>query len=1366
MSVPSTKSGGSLGSTSGGASNLFDFEDLHESSDASIYFEMVRQSINDETFVVDQSKLRSAITILCAAQIDSMGQVDPKFFEWMLENDSTHLDQLFPGLRDPTHDPTAFPSSIGRFILLGTIGVGGYGIVYSALDVRHKRRIALKTLRTGSGKNERPRRQMMHEAEIMQKANCAHIVRVYGFFEIGRETVIAMELASGGNLARILFTQGKFDRRRAAEMARQVAAGIEVAHELGVIHRDLKPGNVLHTSDDRWCVGDFGLAKKVDEINSFSSVGRLRGTRVYASPEQLVTQDASEQSDIFAIGMILFESVTGKRAFDADSIEEQKRQIANQTGINTYAHRRLFGKDLLAVVLKCLQPYPEHRYRSASELRLDLANFLNKQPLSVRPPSAWTELKRFAKQHRKTTVGVLASLLLAFLLSMIFVDGLARRRTGTQLLRQGQISKAIGELSSSQANARTRSLVQLDQVIANQGPAADVVDPLIAALLKPGVKEDWFIESQLQAGYDVTSDGMLAAIAVPGGDIDIHHRDTGQVDSIDLPADQPAIFLEWGNGNQYLAAMNELPPGSSNDDRRPFAVIDVQSKTPLDCVPAGIQDEGWAFSSDGLHLVVADAALKAVRHFDLAKQTEQNRFPIPDGAWIRTLAWMPDSESIVIAYANSGEIEVRNLVNGKRQVHWQVQGEIFDLDVERSGKISVAAGKTVYIFQPGLSQAVSILRAHDAPIDRVRFSTRGDRLLTHSNRNELKLWNQTTGELLMQSYGLRHLRFVQGDTAIAGLGSHGDLPRPGFGVASLTRSLFCREFLIDGAQDGVRCIALSDDGSMLFAATDIGTAKALLHSDGIATTLVDQLPCGAVHVAGDYLVNSNRFRVVVREFGETKRETASSDLLLSYPTRDHHYGSPIAVDASGSTIAVVEASTNQVIVIRAGQPKLALPAEHFDVIALSPNGRYLAGSCSTANGTTQVWDLLSSDQFQTIASASSSLAFTGDSKQLIIGGAAAYQVWRLDGFARQKEFLKSFQSVDAPLAVHVPSNLAALAINENAIEIFDTLSWEKLLTIPMNCSNTRQLTFAFDGGTLGALDRDGSICIFELNELADQFRLRGVAWPLPAPSTRSHRPVNIPVVESFSMISSLDWLSSARKIKHDAAPIHREIEALLDIVDADDATPTADDLQSLAHKYLLLGGIVEAKRFFQAAHSAQPTAERLYFGGLLSLVAGDEHAYQSLRETVDQELIKSDYPAYAAGRICFLRPNADPMIIRLTIQLIQQRLDRNPSSEDSWLRTIMALALIRDDRPDAAVEAVAAMRLTAGDQLGSLDLFQKSVAALALCKSGDHQEADQIIKLCRKYPRHRFANLRLYAEQLLAEATSGQPISDATDLVK
>jgi serine/threonine protein kinase len=227
---------------------------------------------------------------------------------------------------------------------LASLGAGGMGEVYRARDTRLKREVALKVLPEAFTNDPERMARFQREAEVLASINHPNIAHVYGL----EEQAIAMELVEGKTLA------GPLSIDTALDYARQIAEALECAHEKGVIHRDLKPANIKVTPEGVVKVLDFGLAKAIEDraaavgdpaISHTLTVGATRvgtilGTAAYMSPEQAAGKAADRRSDIWSFGAVLYEMLTGKRAFDGESVSENSGERAEGRSRLDRASRR------------------------------------------------------------------------------------------------------------------------------------------------------------------------------------------------------------------------------------------------------------------------------------------------------------------------------------------------------------------------------------------------------------------------------------------------------------------------------------------------------------------------------------------------------------------------------------------------------------------------------------------------------------------------------------------------------------------------------------------------------------------------------------------------------------------------------------------------------------------------------------------------------------------------------------------------------------------------------------------------------------------------------------------------------------------
>jgi serine/threonine protein kinase/Tfp pilus assembly protein PilF len=276
--------------------------------------------------------------------------------------------------------------SIQHYTILEQLGEGGMGIVYKARDARLNRIVALKVLRTERATDPERKRRFVQEARAASSLNHPNIVTVY---DIGTDygvDFIAMEYVPGKPLDKVIPADGMY-LPEAMRCAIQIAAALEAAHSAGIIHRDLKPGNVIVTPTGHAKLLDFGLAKltspratRLDITRSFAAPltmqGSIIGTVAYMSPEQASSKPLDARSDIFSFGAVLYEMLTGKRAFDRDSAVSTLTALLRDEPEPPRTSNTAIPPALETVVLRCLKKDPSERFATAAELRRELESLM------------------------------------------------------------------------------------------------------------------------------------------------------------------------------------------------------------------------------------------------------------------------------------------------------------------------------------------------------------------------------------------------------------------------------------------------------------------------------------------------------------------------------------------------------------------------------------------------------------------------------------------------------------------------------------------------------------------------------------------------------------------------------------------------------------------------------------------------------------------------------------------------------------------------------------------------------------------------------------------------------------------------------
>jgi tRNA A-37 threonylcarbamoyl transferase component Bud32 len=318
------------------------------------------------------------------------------------------LDTLFPGaLSNPGLGETvAFlggrtarqpgTAEVPGYEVLGELGRGAMGVVYKARQMGLNRFVALKMIRSGELASAGERERFLAEAEAVAHLQHPNIVAVHEVGEHQGLPFFSLELCEGGNLAERLKVS-LLTPNEAATLVETLARALAHAHDRGIVHRDLKPANVLRAADGTWKVTDFGLAKRLD-APGHTETGAFLGTPAYAAPEQARGQnpEVGPAADIYALGVLLYECLTGRPPFNDPDLMETLRQVSDAEPVSPRQLQPRVPRDLETICLKCLRKEPGKRYASATELADDLGRFQRGEPVRARPVSLLSRAGKWA----------------------------------------------------------------------------------------------------------------------------------------------------------------------------------------------------------------------------------------------------------------------------------------------------------------------------------------------------------------------------------------------------------------------------------------------------------------------------------------------------------------------------------------------------------------------------------------------------------------------------------------------------------------------------------------------------------------------------------------------------------------------------------------------------------------------------------------------------------------------------------------------------------------------------------------------------------------------------------------------------------
>jgi serine/threonine protein kinase len=346
------------------------------------------------------------------------------------------LEPGFSAIDSAAVSPDSSLKQFGDYELLQELGHGGMGVVYKARQKKLNRTVALKMLLLGQFSSEQSVKRFEREAQAAAALHHPNIVSIYDVGEIEGQHYFTMEYVEGHSLASVL-RDGPLPPREAAQYCRSIAEAIGAAHAAGILHRDLKPSNIVIDPFDQPRITDFGLAKRFSEAPGSASAtqhpdssiqppvpditltGQILGSPNYLAPELAAGKlaEVGPTCDLFSIGAILYECLTGRPPFMAATVQETLLRIRDTEPVAPRIFNGSVPRDLETICIKCLQKEPQRRYQTAQELADELGRFLRGEPVLAQPIGPIDRAWRWCK-GKPVVAGLIVSLNLAFALGL------------------------------------------------------------------------------------------------------------------------------------------------------------------------------------------------------------------------------------------------------------------------------------------------------------------------------------------------------------------------------------------------------------------------------------------------------------------------------------------------------------------------------------------------------------------------------------------------------------------------------------------------------------------------------------------------------------------------------------------------------------------------------------------------------------------------------------------------------------------------------------------------------------------------------------------------------------------------------------
>lgn len=576
---------------------------------------------------------------------------------------------------------------LGALEVVRPLGSGSFGVVFEAFDPQLQRAVAIKVARPSVMADPALRARFLREAQALARLEHPGIVPVYGAEQVGGLCFLVLAYCPGCTLEQYLARQTRpLPPRRAVSLLLPLAEAVAHAHERGILHRDIKPGNILLSGGEVESkeppsprLTDFGLAKLMEEKSSDTLAGLVMGTACYMAPEQAagLRERIGPASDVYALGVVLYELLAGRVPIQGQTTLDTLRRILIEEPLPPSVHQHEVSRDLDAIVLKCLAKSPSERYTSAAALAEDLRRFLDGQPVLARAPGWWAGFGRQAFRHRHLLGGIVLGLAAACLM-MVVLGQIRRHRELT-----GETTAAFAQRRQAESKMAEYALQ-----LARQQYAAGAIAAGQAAL----------------AGDDAFAAGQLSNLMPAAGQADLRG-------------------WEW----HYLHALTH---------RRPLRECSASTEAyQMALAPGG--EELAAVGRDG-HLRWYDARQLLLKRSTATGQGEINGVDYaPDG---KTVATAGDDGSVCLFDAASGKQRLRIEAHTVKA---------FGVRFDATGRRLATCGEegTIRLWETVTGQTLGVLEGHaaDSHVEMLACSVDRRYLASAGSDRVVRLWDFPEG---------------------------------------------------------------------------------------------------------------------------------------------------------------------------------------------------------------------------------------------------------------------------------------------------------------------------------------------------------------------------------------------------------------------------------------------------------------------------------------------------------------------------------------------------------------------------------------------------------------------------------------------
>lgn len=751
--------------------------------------------------------------------------------------------------------------TIEGYELLHELGRGAMGVVWLARERSLDRLVALKLIAI---QDPRLRQRLLREGRAAAQLHHPNIVAVHALGGAGTSTFLAMEFIDGGDLGDRL--QGKpIPPGDAARICARLAGALAHAHAAGLLHRDVKPSNILMDQDGEPRLADFGMAAPLEGSGDLTAPGTVAGTPAYLAPESLRgSENACPESDIYSLGAVLYTCLTGRAPFVGASAAAILAQLPDKDPIAPRLLQPGLPKDLETICLKCLEKSPERRYATALLLQTDLEAFMRGEPISARPIGSAERAARYCRRHPALALstGLAAALLLTLAVGGPLMAVRLARSQRAAVAAQARAEKAEVDtleqlraslLVSSRATRMSGRQGQRDEALAAAAKAAqirtglDVRDEVIAALGRPEivVAGEFSIRriEDDRVAFDPDNDRYV--VEVTPGQLELRRlHDGGLIRALRGPPAKIWSLPVFSRDGRRIAARNDRAQEIvwSDDKADPEFVVEDRPYVLTGRYAGYGRPE--AFSPDGLTL--ASALPEGGVLFQSAVDGMELRRN-PTGSVITHLAYSGDGRWLAVGrglrgkHGETASLSVLNAATGAEAVKLPIEASYQTIAWSAENDRLLIGAEEFRIF--GIPGGESLSRISDPIALKAFFGPGSGTVLTSGDSGLATLWDMGRSRpLLTAELGASPMIGVSRDgTLIAKAGESDSAKLYRLEMPSVVRTLPVRSSIErDSVENSaVSVIDYSPDGRWL--ATAIWGAVQLRDSAG---TIIGVTPLG------------------------------------------------------------------------------------------------------------------------------------------------------------------------------------------------------------------------------------------------------------------------------------------------------------------------------------------------------------------------------------------------------------------------------------------------------------------------------------------------------------------------------------------